>query len=175
MKVPRIGWAITAACAALIAAGGVTMSSSPAGAATKTLHFYEVQQTSSFTTPSGQMLGPNDAPSVGDILDSTSLDYVGSHKHHASKSTASDHINCVLLNAPTNESQSAQARCSGQFAIGGHLILATSVLVTLANNGISAVTINGGTGPYKGARGTVVSKGVGRSNNSNDTINLTRY
>jgi hypothetical protein len=161
-------------CTALVAAGGVIGLSSPAGASTKTLHYYSVQQTASVTTPTGQELGPNDAPAVGDILDSTSLDYVGTHAHHASKSTASDHIDCVFLNSPQSDSQSGQAKCSGQFAIGGSLILATNIVVTLANNGIGPVTINGGTGPYKGAKGTVVSKGVGNSNNSDNTIVLTR-
>jgi hypothetical protein len=175
MKVLRIRRGIVpAVCAALVAAGGVSVSLSPAGAATKTLHFYGVEQTSSITSSSGQVLGPNDAPSVGDVLDSSSLDYVGTHAHHASESTASDHINCVFLNSPTKESQSAHAKCSGQFAIGGHLILATGVLVSFEENGITPVTINGGTGPYKGAQGTVVSKGVGSSNNSDNTIELTR-
>ena len=68
----------------------------------------------------------------------------------------------------------AVATCNAQLAIGGSMLLATRVNVTFdfMGNAPTVVPINGGTGKYVGARGTVTSAGVGNSNNSDLTVRV---
>jgi hypothetical protein len=148
----------------LFTVAGSGLAALPAAAArATTLHFYEVGQTAMHTDATGQpVTSTNATPKVGDHVDATSLDYVGNHKHHASSFTASDHIACTLASA-------SSAICSGQFAIGGSLLLANYVTVTSS----APVQINAGTGKYKNARGTINSTSIGNSNNSDVTITLT--
>ena len=93
----------------------------PASARTVTLHYFSKQTSSTFVTPQGKPLGPNSPPAVGDINDNTDLDYVGNHKHHAKRSTASDHLRCTITGSTGN---SATATCDAQIAIGGSMLLA---------------------------------------------------
>ena len=123
------------------------LSALPArAAATATLHFYSVHQTGTFTDATGQPItAPNATPAAGDRVDTTDLDYVGNHKHHAPSFSASDHLACTFTSATA-------ATCSGQFAIGGSLLLANDATVPLTQNA-PPLPINAGTGKYRDARG----------------------
>lgn len=155
----------------MVSAGMLTVLGSglmalPAGATgTTTLHFYSVQQTATATNSAGQPIAANNQQfAPGDSYDSTDLDYVGNHTHHASTFSASDHYACTFT-GPTQT-------CSIQIAIGGSLILMNKV--TLPSNATTAsAPVNGGTGRYKNAHGTFVSTFIGNSNSSDDTITLT--
>ena len=92
---------------------------------------------------------------------------MGNSKRHAKDWTASDHIDCAFTTQTV-------ATCNAQLAIGGSMLLATRVNVTFdfMGNAPTVVPINGGTGEYVGARGTVTSAGVGNSNNSDLTVRV---
>src|SRR4029077_20049166 len=62
--------------------------------------------------------------------------------------------------------------CSEQFAFGSAMLLATNVTVTF-NGRTGTIPINGGTGKYKNARGTLVSTPIADSNNYDNTFSLT--
>jgi len=157
---------------ALVSTVGVVGFAGPAGAAT-TLRFYSVSQQQAAYDPSGQTItSQNSAAQVGDRFESTHIDFSGTHKHHSSSISASDHLLCQLL---TVSSTGGTGVCDGQIAVGGALLLAEHVAVTFAANGsLSPIPINGGTGPYRGARGTVRSVGIGSSSNADLTITLTK-
>jgi hypothetical protein len=140
-----------------------------ASARTATLHYFSKETSSTFVTPQGKPLGPNSAPAVGDINDNTDVDYVGNHKQHAKQSTASDHLRCTITGSAGN---SATAICDAQIAIGGSMLLANHVKLTFSeSNAPIVVPINGGTGIYRHAHGTVISTSVG--NNSDLTVKVT--
>jgi len=146
----------------LVLAGGPTN----AGAAGSTLHFFSKSTLQTITDSNGKPVPSSAAPAAGDVLESTDLDYVGSHTHHAKNWTASDHLVCSLTNS------SGAAICFGQFAVGGSLIYADGVSVNLEGTSTS-VQITGGTGAYQNITGgTVMSKEVGNTNNSDVTITL---
>jgi hypothetical protein len=91
------------------------------------------------------------------------MGYAGNSKHHAKAPTASIHLACVVTTAP-------DAVCFAQVAIGGSMLLANQFTVSLASgNPFSTVKLNGGTGKFVHARGTVNSTPVSQSN-SNVTI-----
>jgi hypothetical protein len=75
----------------------------------------------------------------GDTLDVDSLDYVGTHLHHAAQWIGSTHLRCVFRAGPPT--------CESHVAIDG------SLLVFTGNPG----TVSNGTGIYQGARGRVIS------------------
>jgi len=146
----------------LVLAGG----SANAGAASSTLHFFSKNTQQALTDSTGKPVPSSAAPAAGDVLESSDLDYVGTHTHHAKTSTASDHLVCSLTNS------SGDAICFGAFAIGGSLIYADGVSVNLADPR-AGVEVTGGTGAYQNVTGgTVVSKGIGKTNNSDVTITL---
>jgi hypothetical protein len=141
--------------------GGTVMAMPASAAGTTILHFYSVSQTATLTDPAGKPItDPNAQAMVGDHIDTTGLEYVGNKKHHASSYSGSAHLACVVTSAST-------ATCSAQIAIGGALLLANNVTLNSTQNGSSPVPINGGTGKYKNARGTLTS------NNNDVTIRLT--
>jgi hypothetical protein len=97
------------------------------------------------------------------------VDYVGNHKHHAKQATASDHLRCTITGAAGN---SATAVCDAQIAIGGSMLLANHAKLTFGeSNAPIVVPINGGTGIYRHAHGTVISTSVG--NDSDLTVKVT--
>jgi hypothetical protein len=100
-------------------------------------------------------------PVKGDRLDDTDLDYVGDAAHHAKRWTASDHLSCTFT--------ATAAICDAEVAVGGSLLLGTDVRVQFSA-GPTVVKLNGGTGAFKGARGTVTVVSVG--NNANLTVKL---
>jgi hypothetical protein len=142
----------------------------PAGATTTVLRFYNLNQTTTATDAAGRPLPNNGnaaAPVAGDHLDYTALDFVGTHRRHASTAAASSHLACTFLSATT-------LTCNAQFAVGGSLLLGNDVTATLASSGLSAIPVNAGTGKYKNAKGMIVVTPVKNSVNADVTITLSR-
>ncbi len=164
----RTGAASVAALAAVVFA----VSAAPASAKTVTLHFFSKQVYSTFTGPNGQPVSQNSPPAQGDRLEFANDDYVGNHKKHARKATASDHVVCSITAVSGN---SATATCSGDFALGGSMVIASNFTLNLSQNSGNPgpIKLSGGTGRYKHARGTVVVKTIGNTNNSDDTVTIT--
>jgi hypothetical protein len=146
-----------AACATIVAVGA-----SAAAAKAVTLHFFSKQVYSRISDASGQPLPSNSAPAVGDRFSFASNDYVGNHKHHAGRPTASDHVVCTLTST-------SAGLCDGVIAIGGSMILGDDFVLNF-NSNITTLKITGGTGRYRHAHGTVIAKSVG--NNTDLTIKV---
>ncbi|HEX2702363.1 MAG TPA: hypothetical protein VHM72_02890 [Solirubrobacteraceae bacterium] len=131
-----------------------------------TLHFFDKNLSSTFTDPSGHLIGnSNTPPPSGSAADSTAIGYVGNSAHHAGAPSASIHLACVVTTAP-------KAVCFAQVAIGGSMLLANQFTVSLASsndNPFSTVKINGGIGKFAHARGTVQTAPAGKGS-SNVTI-----
>jgi hypothetical protein len=151
---------------------GIGLAASPvsaAGSATTTLHFYSVTQSLTATSAAGQPVGPTALFPVGTHFDGTDLLYAGQHQHHAGSFSGSDHLQCVVTVASTAADRQT---CSEQFAFGSAMLLATNVTVTF-NGQTGSIPINGGTGRYKNARGTLVSTPGGDSGNFDNTFSVT--
>ncbi len=156
----RLVLVVAAAVAAL------ALAAASAGAATK-IKFFQKGESASLTDSSGHpVTDPNATPTTGDKIDLTDRDFVGNHKRHAKRYTATDHLSCTFT-APTT------ALCNGQFAIGGSLLLAEDVTVNLDfSKPTIVVPITGGTGVFQHVKGTVTTKQVGSSGDSDVTISL---
>jgi hypothetical protein len=141
----------------------VALSASAANAAT--LHLFAKTTRSTFTDPSGHpILGHVPPPPAGSILTNTGSEYLGTFQHHARRQSASTNIICVVTKAP-------HASCYGQMAIGGAMLLANRFDANLAqSNPFASIPINGGTGRFAGAHGTIHTASVGNGNSINLTI-----
>ena len=140
----------------------------PADAAGTTLRFFNRNQTVTATDAGGAPLpnnGSGAAPTVGDRVAYTALDYVGNHRRHASRASASSHLACTFASATT-------LTCNAQFAVGGLLLLGNDVTATLMSNGVSSIPVNGGTGKYQHATGTIVVTPIKNSVDADVTIRL---
>lgn len=148
--------------ASLAACGLVAaLAAVPASAKTTTLHFFSKDVYMRLSDSSGKALSSNATPVAGDRLSIGSNDYVGNHKHHAKRATASDHIVCTIGTGGTG-------LCDGTIALGGAMLIGDDFVLNFASNGPTVVNITGGTGRYRHAGGTVVAKSV-----SNSTTDLT--
>jgi hypothetical protein len=157
---------LAAVAASLPLLAGLSIAGSAnAGAATSTLHYFQKSTFQAIVTANGTPLTAEQTPAAGDVLEDSDLDYVGSHAHHAKNWTASDHLVCSLTNS------TGGATCFGEFAVGGSLLFADGVTVNFGGT-TDRVPITGGTGAYQGVTGTVTSKEVGNTNNSDVTITL---
>ncbi len=76
----------------------LTLAAPAASAKKVTLRYFSKHTSTTFVNPQGLPLGPNSSPAVGEISDDTGIDFVGNHKHHARKATASDHLRCTITN-----------------------------------------------------------------------------
>lgn len=151
-------------CAAAVAAvpalaGAASSRQSPhvSAAHTETLHVYDVPEKLVLTSPNGKHIKiSSKQPGPGDVLDEYSLEYIGNHSHHAAHSSLSVHLRCVFgKGAPT---------CESDVAIGG------SLLVFRGN------TLVGGTGPYAGATGRILSnKTIGDTNDADIVARITTH
>jgi hypothetical protein len=152
--------AFVAACATIAAVGA-----SAAAAKTVTMHFFSKQVYQRISDASGHPLGPHTAPAAGDRLSFASNDYIGNHKHHAKRATASDHVVCTLTS-------SGSGLCDGQIALGGSMIIGDDFVLNFNSNAATTVKITGGTGRYRHARGKIIAKTVG-STTTDLTIRVT--
>jgi hypothetical protein len=129
------------------------------------LHFFDKSLGSTFTDPAGHPIGNlNTPPPSGSTIDITAVGYAGNSAHHATAPTASIHLACVVTTGP-------KAVCFAQVAIGGSMLLANRFTVRLVSSNddpFATVKLNGGTGRFAHARGTVNT--VPASNGNNVTI-----
>jgi hypothetical protein len=149
--------ATVAAVPALALAASSQQSPHVSAAHTQTLHVYDAPEKVVLTGPNGKPIkNLSQQPGPGDILDDYSLEYVGNHSHHAAHSSMSAHLRCVFgKGAPT---------CESDVAIGG------SLLVFHGN------TLVGGTGPYAGATGRILSnKTIGKTNDADIVARITTH
>jgi hypothetical protein len=122
------------------------------GAITQVMRLYDKPATITLTDPSGHVTSrpPYPQAKAGDVLDVYSLDYVGSHIHHGTQWSASNHLRCTFGHgAPT---------CESNLAIGDSL---------LVFNGNKLV---GATGHYQGATGRVLSNKSIPGRNDSDVV-----
>ncbi len=142
---------------------------SASGSVSTTLRFFSVQQDLTASSATGQPVDPNALFAVGDHYDGTDLYYVGQHQRHAERFSGSDHLACVVTIAST---VAERQTCTEQFAIGSAMLLATNVMVTYHGR-VAVIPINGGTGRYKNAHGTLLSTPIANSSNTDNTFSLT--
>jgi hypothetical protein len=128
--------AIASASAALL-----LPSAGQAASHTQTLRFFETPVSITLTHPDGTVIrhAPYPEAQPGDTLDVNSLDYSGTHAHHAKRFSGSSHVRCVF--------GAGEPTCESHVALGG------SMLVFTGNPG----TVTNGTGIYQGATGRVTS------------------
>jgi hypothetical protein len=145
--VPRVARIVTMAglAALLVALAGVsalaTNAPSASGARkTQTLRFFSKDVSIKVTTADGKVIRKPPFPDAkpGDVLEVNSLDFVGDHRRHARRWSASQHLRC--------EFSTGEPDCESQVAIGG------SLLIFGGNPG----RVINGTGRYQGATGHVV-------------------
>ena len=105
---------------------------------------------------------PSAQPKPGDYLIGTDVDYLGNHKKHAKTPTGSDNAVCTFTSA-------TKAVCDEVIAIGGSLLISNHVTVNFsAASPVSKIT--GGTGKFKGARGTITVTPLIPTLNSDFTV-----
>ncbi len=142
----------------------IAVGASAAAAKTTTMHFFSKQVYSRVSDASGNPL--NGPPAIGDRFSFASNDYVGNHKHHAKRATASDHVVCTVTSV--SSSGPGTGLCDGTIAIGGAMIIGDDFVLNFSSNAPTVVKITGGTGRYRHAHGTIIAKTV-----SSNTTDLT--
>jgi hypothetical protein len=145
----------TTAVVAVAAAVAIPVLSGAKAASdqSQTLRFYDKPAAMTLTQASGKVISrpPYPRPQPGDTLDVYSVDYVGSHAHHAKPWTMSNHLRCTFKQGPPV--------CDSTLATGN------SLLVFDGNK------IVGGTGAYLRATGRVLSnKALPGSANGSDIV-----
>ena len=132
--------------ASLARADGAPEKASAAARKTQTLHYFSKDVSVTVTHADGTVVRKPPFPDAepGDVVEVNSLDYVGNHRHHARRWTASHHLRC--------EFETAEPDCVSYVAIGGSLLIFEGFPGTLTD----------GTGRYQGATGRVLkNKDVG--------------
>ena len=123
----------------------LTLGTDVASAKTTTLHVYE-KSSLVFYQANGQPV-TSSAFVPGDYFKETDVDYVGNHENHAKTSTVSGQLACTFTTS------SLEAVCVAELTVGRSKLLSDHVMVNFAATPI-VIAINGGTGGFKGARGT---------------------
>ncbi len=156
-----IGLCALAAAAAPALASGSARPAQRHSDTTITLRYYSTVVSLVLVKADGTVVQqPTQAPAAGDRLEILELAYKGTHARHAAKWSASSHTTCVFKDA------SAAPTCDGQTAVGG------SQLVLFHTPSDGDAVVSGGTGRYAGATGTVVSKEIGNTNNSDIVVTV---
>jgi hypothetical protein len=126
-----------------------------ASAKSTTLRFFDKPTDIVMTQADGTVIDQAPYPDIaaGDTLDIFSLDFVGNHKKHAKKATASSHTRCVFA-----QGTQGPPACDADVAIDGALLYFTGD------------TLTRGTGVFRGATGTATSKTVSDEDNSSDIV-----
>lgn len=154
-----------------VIAAGMIAAAASGRPAKITWHFFQKGETSSFTDSAGHSINPNQPPPLGAVFKATDRDYLGNHKHHARNYAATDHVRCVVTTG-VSSTGTIGAKCDGQIAIGGSMLLAEGVNGTLTPTA-TIVPVSGGTGKYQGYKGVAKSVIV-RNNNSDLTVSVHR-
>jgi len=148
-----------------LAGGGVANAATSGARSVQVLRFFSKSETMTFSTAAGKPFAPSraHAPAAGDEIESTDLDYVGNHLHHAARWTASDHLLCIV-------EAKGDPVCDAQIAIGDSMILLRG-LATPATT--ASFVITGGTGEFKGVTGSLVGVTIDpKSDNSNTDLTI---
>jgi hypothetical protein len=147
-----------------VALTAMAMIAAPASAKTITMHYYFKQVSVRFTNAAGHAQNRHTRPVAGDMGDLVILAYVGNGNHHAKRWTASAHVGCVFRS-------SKRATCDAQFAIGGSMLLLNRIKINFGANS-QRLTINGGTGVFRRAHGTLTAVTIQHTKNSDVTIRV---
>ena len=142
----------------------MAMVAAPASAKTITLHYFMKQGRVRLTDASGHAVNRHIRPVAGFKGDEIGLAYAGNSNRHAKRWTASFHLRCVFRS-------SKRATCDAQFAIGGSMLLLNRVTVNFQTNS-ERLTINGGTGVFSRAHGTMRTVTVHGTNSADVTIRV---
>jgi hypothetical protein len=125
-----------------------------AAATVDTLRFFSKVDGVTLTKPDGTVIQhPTEDGAPGDRLDIYATDFAGDHKHHAKRSTASEHVVCTLNDA-------------GEPDCTSHVALGNSMLVFSGFPG----TVIGGAGRYLDASGKVISNENVKGTNASDVV-----
>ena len=95
---------------------------------------------------------------------SIGTEYTGNHKTHSKDSSGASNLVCTVTSGTAGF-------CDGVIAVGTSLLLVDHVNVNLGDN--TPLTVNGGTGKYKGAERHDQASSVGNTNNNDFTIRIT--
>jgi hypothetical protein len=147
-----------------VALATMAVVAAPASGKTVTLHYFSKQVGVKLKDAAGHRINPKKPPVSGDVGDEFGVDYVGNHRHHSKHWTASYHLRCVFTSA-------RRATCDGQIAIGGSMLLANGIHPNFAANS-QRFAINGGTGVFQRATGTLTTVNIGKTNDSDFTIRV---
>ena len=140
----------------------------PASARTVTLHYFSKQTSSTFVTPKASPLGRTARRPSG-ISTTTPT---STTRQPQTPCEAVDSLGSPALHDHRFYGNSATATCDAQIAIGGSMLLANHTQTdVLREQRAGGGPINGGTGIYRHAHGTVTSTSVG--NNGDLTIKVT--
>ena len=135
----------------------------PAAArSTTTLHLFAKSQAFGMFNGSGKPLSATATPKRGDYLIGIDVDYTGNHAKHAATPTGSDNAVCTFKTT-------TGAVCDEVIAIGDSLVLSDHVIVNFSLAS-PASEITGGTGKFKGARGTITVTPLIPTPNSDFTV-----
>jgi hypothetical protein len=124
-----------------------------AQAATRTVDFFQDTGSPEFYTAQGNVIPqgqPGDKPLIkGNYFVQDDTDYAGTAVRHAKRVTATDHLFCTYLTPDLN-----RARCYFELD-EGHSKLLLNHYISHLTGLISTMKISGGTGSFRGARGTL--------------------
>lgn len=147
-----------------VALTAMALIAASASAKTITLHYFFKQVSVKFTNAAGHPKNQNARPVAGDKGDEVGLGYVGNANHHAKRWTASFHLKCVFRS-------STRATCDGQVAVGGSMLLLNGIRFN-PHGGSERLTINGGTGAFYRAHGTLTGVNLSNTNKTGVTIRV---
>jgi hypothetical protein len=153
--------------APILVAGALALA--PAAQAQALFNYFAKQTTQTIVSPSGKNLGPNAAINVGDHLLNTERLYPGTSVAHAKQFTGTAALDCLVASLGKN---TVRAVCQGELAFGSSMLLSLSRQTFGPNGGLTRFPLNGGTGAYEHARGTLHVMALANSNNSNFVIEL---
>jgi hypothetical protein len=150
-----------ASVAAALVPAPVNASAPSARTAKAPLKYFFKITGQSFTTPSGAPVSQSQPLAAGDILFLTEDLYAGTNAHHASSWTASAFLYCTITKIVPESN--VQAICDFVVAIGGSMLTSVSTQNLAANSKTNVYPIQGGTGKYLHATGTVTRTAVSRT------------
>jgi hypothetical protein len=146
-----IGNRVKIAAALAVCAVVATGSAPIASAKTTTLHFFSWMRFEALYDHYGYALKINDSTPLlaGERYIFVSDDFTGTHLHHARRASGSDHVDCAIV-------KREQGLCSVRIVLG-HSTIRGERFPLYFRHRITRLHITGGTGRYRGARGTITA------------------
>lgn len=149
---------------ALGGSAAVLVGAQPAFAKSATIHLYDQAVSTGAFGPTSQPLNDRAQPAAGDYIVSIGTDYSGTHNRHSKKPVGSSNLVCNLTSTTSGF-------CDGVIEVGSSMLLVDHVNLSLTGN--APLKVTGGTGQYRGARGTITASGVGNTDNNDFTVKIT--